>query len=64
VLNLIATHSPRLAAMATNRPYGEDADHNPAIVHRIALRNLQRVRIAEVTAQAPAEALREQPARS
>ncbi|HMO54212.1 MAG TPA: hypothetical protein PJ994_06885 [Tepidiformaceae bacterium] len=64
MLNLIATHSPRLAAMVTNRPYGEDIQRSPAILHRIALRSIKRARAAESATSMPAESLREQPARS
>ena len=30
------THSPRIAAIATNKPFGEDANTSHAIRHRIA----------------------------
>ena len=62
VLNPIITHSPRFAAMATNRPYGQDIDRNPAILHRMALRQAKRLKSAGQPASAQAESLREQTA--
>jgi len=56
------THSPRLAAMANNKRFGEDSATNPAIRHRIAW--LHRGRAAETGSTAPAieRALRERTA--
>lgn len=63
MMNLIITHSPRFAAMATNKPYGEDVVRNPAILHRMALRQARRFRSsAPVQTEPQAEALREQTA--
>ena len=62
MLNPIITHSPRFAAMATNRPYGQDIDRNPAILHRMALRQAKRLKSAGQPASAQAESLREQTA--
>lgn len=62
MLNLVITHSPRLAAMATNKPFGEDVIRNPAILHRMALRRVMRAKPASAPASSAAEALREQTA--
>ena len=62
MLNLVMTHSPRVAAMANNKRWGEDAATNPAIRHRLDW--LQRGHTAEtsITALATERALRERPA--
>lgn len=61
VLNLIMTHSPRMAAMTNNKRYAEDAMTDPRILHRLALRSAQQV--AGTQAQASGtEHLREQTA--
>lgn len=36
MLNLVMTHSPRIAAMTNNKRYGEDAIKDPAVLHRMA----------------------------
>ncbi len=61
MLNLIMTHSPRMAAMTNNKRYAEDAMTDPRILHRLALRSAQQV--AGTQAQASGtEHLREQTA--
>ncbi len=62
VLNLIATHSPRLAAMANNKPYGEDIVRNPALLHRMALSQMKRESTITAQSKAAAESLRERTA--
>lgn len=62
VLNPIITHSPRMAAMATNKPFGEDIARSHAARHREALRLMKRTRTAESQAPRAAEPLREQTA--
>lgn len=61
MLNLIMTHSPRMAAMTTNKRYGEDAVNNPMILHRLAIR-MRRDQRAQKSQSATAEQLREQTA--
>ena len=36
MLNLVITHSPRIAAMATGKRFGEDSMRDPALMHRLA----------------------------
>jgi hypothetical protein len=61
MLNLIMTHSPRMAAMTTNKRYGEDAVKNQMVLHRLAIRMLRDQR-ADESKPATAEQLREQTA--
>ncbi len=63
MLNPIITHSPRLAAMATNKPFGDEAVRNPAILHRMAFIQMKRRgESPTVEIHSPAESLREQTA--
>lgn len=59
MLNLVMTHSPRLAAMSTNKPLGEDVVKNPALMHRLAWKRRSRERTAAVEQTSPEAALRE-----
>jgi hypothetical protein len=61
MLNLIMTHSPRMAAMTNNKPYGEDAVKSPATFHRLALRKRSHQSVP-APGTATAEQLREQKA--
>ena len=36
MLNLVITHSPRIAAIATGKRFGEDSMRDPALMHRLA----------------------------
>jgi hypothetical protein len=36
VLNLVITHSPRIAAIATGKRFGDDSMRDPALMHRLA----------------------------
>jgi len=62
VLNLVMTHSPRLAAMANNKRWGEDAATNPAIRHRLAWLHWSRAAETNESAPATERALRERTA--
>lgn len=61
VLNLIMTHSPRMAAMTNNKRYGEDAVKDPSIFHRLSLR-IRNDQPVPGPRTATAEQLREQTA--
>lgn len=60
MLNLVMTHSPRLAAMATNKRLGEDAAKDPMLQHRRSWMLLPRGRKASAVPTATEAALREQ----
>jgi hypothetical protein len=60
VLNLVMTHSPRLAAMATNRPLGEDLAKGPAHLHRLAWTRRSRLSNGQATHPATETSFREQ----
>lgn len=60
MLNLVMTHSPRLAAMATNRPLGEDMAKGPARLHQIAWMRRSRLSKGQATHPATETSLREQ----
>jgi hypothetical protein len=61
MLNLIMTHSPRMAAMTNNKRYGEDTVKRPALLHRMALRKPSHSS-APVAKPSTAEQFREQTA--
>jgi hypothetical protein len=61
-LNPIIVRSPRIAAMAMNKPYGEEHIRRHSVLHRIALRQAKRTEATQAAVIAPAEALREQTA--
>lgn len=53
------THSPRMAALLTNKRYGEDATKDPMMIHRMELK--KKSMPVQATTQDPgAEQLREQ----
>jgi hypothetical protein len=54
------THSPRLAAMATNRPLGEDLAKGPAHLHRLAWTRRSRLSNGQATHPATETSFREQ----
>lgn len=61
MLNLVMTHSPRLAAMATNKPLGEDLPKDHARLHRMAwMRRPRPSQGQSATHSASETALREQ----
>ena len=63
MLNLVMTHSPRLAATLNNKRFGADVESNPAIRHRLSW--LRREHAAETnayTTRATETALRERTA--
>ncbi|MEO8538800.1 MAG: hypothetical protein ABI577_03600 [bacterium] len=62
MLNLVMTHSPRLAAMSTNKPLGEDVVKDPAYLHRIAWSRLGREKRQAVPSPAIEPAYRERTA--
>ncbi len=59
MLNLVMTHSPRLAAMATNKPLGEDLAKDPAVMHRRAWLRHSRAQASQTAHPATETALRE-----
>ena len=60
MLNLVMTHSARLAAMTNNKRLGDDAVRDPSIRHRMAwLRKDQRKAMDLTTNPAIERALRE-----
>lgn len=60
MLNLVMTHSPRLAAMATNKPLGEDLATRPALMHRLAWMRRTREQANPTVQPTTDTALREQ----
>jgi len=62
VLNLVMTHSPRLAALANGKPYGPDSERAPAVIHRMAWLRAARRRRVESTPMPHEAGLQEQPA--
>lgn len=61
ILNPIMTHSPRMAALTTNKRFGGDVERDPLTIHRMELK--KKFVPVEQTNQAPgAEQLREQTA--
>ena len=62
MLNLVITHSPRIAAIATGKRFGDDSMRDPALMHRLAWLRKERKSVQQV-ANAPVEqALRERTA--
>ena len=60
MLNLVMTHSPRLAATATNKRLGEDVNTSPAMRHRLEWLRMTRKGASSVTAiHSPEPALTE-----
>ncbi len=51
-----------MAAMATNKPYGEDIMRNRSLLHRMALGQMKRESNVSAPSAAAAEALRERTA--
>ena len=62
MLNFVMTHSPRLAATATNKRYGPDSETDPATKHRMAWTRLKQTPHAVTEPPAPERALRERTA--
>lgn len=62
MLNPIIVRSPRIAAMAMNKPYGEEHIRRHSVLHRIAFHQAKRSRVSETAVTTHAEALREQTA--
>lgn len=61
VLNPIMTHSPRMAALTTNKRFGEDVERDPLMIHRMELKK-KPVTVEPINQAPGAEALREQTA--
>jgi len=62
VLNLMMTHSTRMAALCTNKRLGEEVLKDPAVVHKLAwLRRSKEARPANAN-RAAEGSLREQTA--
>lgn len=59
MLNLVITHSPHLAAMAANRPFGGDLAKDPSLLHRLAWKRRSRLPENKVVHPSAEAALRE-----
>ena len=59
MLNLVMTHSARFAAITNNKRFGEDAERNPTIRHRMAWLRKERAAADRATTRATERALRE-----
>lgn len=62
MLNLVMTHSPRLAAMTTNKPLGEDLVKNHNYLHRLAWLQRDRAKAAPLASHSLEQSLRERTA--
>ena len=62
MLHLVMTHSPRLAAMTTNKPLGEDLVKDHSYLHRLAWRRRDRANAAPLAGHALEQSLRERTA--
>lgn len=62
MLNLVMTHSPRIAAMANNKRFGDDVMRNPAFIHRLAWLRKERTAIAPTGTAVTEQQLRERTA--
>ena len=58
MLNQMMTHSPRMAALLTNKRYGEDAAKDPMMIHRMELKK-KSMPVQPTTQASGAEQLRE-----
>lgn len=56
------THSPRIAAMCTNKRYGDDVSKNPALMHRLAWLKRDRDMAKPTHSHTQEQALRERTA--
>lgn len=61
MLNLIMTHSPRMAAMTNNKRFGGDEANDVTVLHRLALRRSKSAAVP-TTQATTAEQLRERTA--
>lgn len=62
MLNLVITHSPRIAAMATGKRFGEDSMRDPALMHRLAWLRKERKPGPQIDNKALEHQLRERTA--